>query len=191
MRIIAGTLKGRRLVTPEFDGLRPTSDKLRETLFNVIAGRVVDANVLDAFAGNGAIGLEALSRGAAFVTFVDQDPRAVALVRENVQRLGVAERTVVVRARFIDVAPRLAKAPFDLILLDPPYNEPDFAGVIRAAAAVVATNGLVVLEHARRCAAPPAAGALASVRTLVSGDSALTFYEPDFPDGERPPAQGR
>ena len=89
MRIIAGTLKGRRLVTPGFEGLRPTSDKLRETLFNVIAGRVQDSTVLDGFAGTGAIGLEALSRGAAHVTFVDPDPRAVTLIHENLQRCGV------------------------------------------------------------------------------------------------------
>ena len=177
MRIIAGTLKGRRLLAPDFEGLRPTSDKLRETLFNVIAQRVQDANVLDGFAGTGAIGLEALSRGAAHVTFVDPDPRAAALIGENLRRCGVADRSLVIKARFIDVSRQLAGAPFDLILLDPPYNEPDFPGVIQAAAAVLDTNGLVVLEHARRYAVPVASGALASVRTLVSGDSALTFYE--------------
>ena len=77
MRVIAGTLKGRRLQTPTWDGLRPTSDKLRETLFNVVAARVGEARVLDGFAGTGAVGIEALSRGAAHVTLVESDPRAV------------------------------------------------------------------------------------------------------------------
>jgi 16S rRNA (guanine966-N2)-methyltransferase len=191
MRIIAGTLKGRRLLTPDFEGLRPTSDKLRETLFNVIARRVSEANVLDGFAGTGAIGLEALSRGAAHVTFVEPDPRAVTLIRENLRRCGVGDRSLVIGARFVDVSSQLAKAPFDVILLDPPYNEADFPGVMQAAAAIVAGNGLVVLEHARRCAVPVASGALASVRTLVSGDSALTFYESQASSGERPVAHGR
>jgi 16S rRNA (guanine(966)-N(2))-methyltransferase RsmD len=177
LRIIAGTLKGRRLLAPDFEGLRPTSDKLRETLFNVIAPRLPDATVLDGFAGTGAIGLEALSRGAAHVTFVEASPRAITLIRENLQRCGVADRSLVMKARFIDASRQFGRASFDLILLDPPYNEPDFPGVIQAAASIVKMNGLVVLEHARRSTVPVASSQLISVRTLVSGDSALTFYE--------------
>ena len=90
MRVIAGSLKGRRLDPPTWDGVRPTSDKLRETLFNVVAQRVAEARVLDAYAGTGAIGIEALSRGAAHVTFVDRDPRSLKLVEQNLQRCGVA-----------------------------------------------------------------------------------------------------
>ena len=191
MRIIAGTLKGRRLVTPGFEGLRPTADKLRETLFNVIAGRVQDSTVLDGFAGTGAIGLEALSRGAAHVTFVDPDPRAVALIHENLQRCGVAARSLVIKARFIDASSQLTRAPFDLILLDPPYNERDFPGVIQAAARLIEPNGLVVLEHARRSAVPVTSGALTSVRTLVSGDSALTLYERQMSSEKQPAAHER
>jgi 16S rRNA (guanine(966)-N(2))-methyltransferase RsmD len=177
VRIIAGTLKGRRLLTPDFEGLRPTSDKLRETLFNVIARRIPEAHVLDGFAGTGAIGIEALSRGAAHVTFVDPDPRAVALIHENLRRCGVADRGLVIGGRFLDVSRQLAKAPFDVVVLDPPYNEADLPGVMGAAAGIVGTTGLVVLEHARRCAVPVRSGMLVSVRTLVSGDSALTFYQ--------------
>jgi 16S rRNA (guanine966-N2)-methyltransferase len=106
---------------------------LRETLFNVIAQRIPDANILDGFAGTGAIGIEALSRGAAHVTFVDPDPRAVNLIRENLQRCGIADRATVVDARFTEVSGHLARAPFDVIVLDPPYNEADFPGVIQAA----------------------------------------------------------
>ena len=99
LRIIAGSLKGRRLLTPKWDGLRPTSDKLRETLFNILALRVEDARVLDAYAGTGAIGIEALSRGAAHVTFVDHDPRALKLIGENLTLCGVSDRYVIIRAR--------------------------------------------------------------------------------------------
>lgn len=177
MRIIAGTLKSRRLATPDFEGLRPTSDKLRETLFNVIAPRVRGANVLDGFAGTGALGLEALSRGAAHVTFVDDDRRALALIGENVRRCGVAERCVIIRGRLIEDSKRLPAAPFGLVLLDPPYSEKDLAAVLRAVDAVLADDGLVVLEHARRREAPESAGNLARTRSLTSGDSVLAFYE--------------
>src|SRR5215212_10254673 len=90
MRVIAGTLKGRRLQAPDWEGLRPTSDKLRGTLFNVLAPRVGGARVLDGYAGTGAIGIEALSRGAAHVTFIDKDRRATALIAENL-RICAAE----------------------------------------------------------------------------------------------------
>src|SRR5690348_2883385 len=89
MRIIAGSLKGRRLKTPTWAGLRPTSDKLRETLFNILAPRVAGARVLDGYAGTGALGIEALSRGAASVTFVERDRRAQGLIEENLARCGV------------------------------------------------------------------------------------------------------
>src|SRR5919199_1476259 len=89
MRVIAGTLKGRRLKTPTWDGLRPTSDKLRETLFNILAPRIDGARVLDGYAGTGALGVEALSRGASHVTFVDNDRRAQALIADNLAHCGV------------------------------------------------------------------------------------------------------
>ncbi len=100
MRIIAGTLKGRRLAAPTWDGLRPTSDKLRETLFNVIADRMENARFLDGFAGTGAVGLEALSRGAAHVTFIENDPRACRLIEQNAERCGVTDGYIIVRGGF-------------------------------------------------------------------------------------------
>jgi 16S rRNA (guanine(966)-N(2))-methyltransferase RsmD len=178
LRIIAGSLKGRRLLTPKWEGLRPTSDKLRETLFNILALRVADARVLDAYAGTGAIGIEALSRGAAHVTFVDDDPRAVKLINENLARCGQANRYVIIRRQFgAKMPPSGASHSFDVAVLDPPYDEPDLAAAVMAAEPLVATGGLVVLEHARRREAPEAAGRLSRVRIVHSGDSALAFYE--------------
>src|SRR4051794_27820814 len=91
MRVIAGAYKGRRLKAPTWEGLRPTSDKLRETLFNILASRIDGARVLDGFAGSGALGIEALSRGAVHVTLIDNDRRALALIAENLAACGVRE----------------------------------------------------------------------------------------------------
>jgi 16S rRNA (guanine(966)-N(2))-methyltransferase RsmD len=177
MRVIAGTLKGRRLVSPKWPGLRPTSDKLRETLFNVIAARVPGARVLDAYAGTGAVGIEALSRGAAYVTFVDRDPRALALIDDNLRRCGVTDRYVIIRSRLGEGSHSLPPKAFDLAVLDPPYNETDLAAAIGAAAPLMRPGGLLVLEHARRQVAPDSAAGMVRTRDLGSGDSALAFYE--------------
>jgi len=178
VRVIAGTLKGRRLQTPDWEGLRPTSDKLRETLFNVLAPRIDGARVLDGFAGTGAVGIEALSRGAAHVTFVESDPRAVQLIQRNLEHCRVGDRYAIIRARFADASRRLSAGSFGLVFLDPPYRSEDMAGVLEAAAPLVAPDGLVVLEHARRDLAPAAVSSIMKTRDLFSGDSALAIYEP-------------
>jgi 16S rRNA (guanine(966)-N(2))-methyltransferase RsmD len=179
MRVIAGTLKGRRLKSPTWEGLRPTSDKLRETLFNVLGSRVAGARVIDGYAGTGAIGIEAISRGAAQVTFVESDRRAQALIAENLRACGIESGYTMVRSTarraWSMLAADPALPPFDLILLDPPYDQPaveTLAGVDR----LLAPEGWVVLERARRTLAPDRAGDLDRVRDLQSGDSALTIY---------------
>lgn len=184
MRVIAGTLKGRRLASPKWSGLRPTSDKLRETLFNVIAARVPGARVLDGYAGTGAIGIEALSRGAAHVTFVDRDPRALALIEDNLRRCGVTDRYAIIRSRLGKGSQSLPPKAFDLGVLDPPYDETDLAAAISAAAPLIMPGGLLVIEHARRQLVPGVAAGMVRTRDLRSGDSALAFYEaPTFDHG--------
>jgi 16S rRNA (guanine966-N2)-methyltransferase len=176
IRIIAGRLRGRRLDTPGWDGLRPTSDRLRETLFDVLGDRVAGARVLDGCAGTGALGLEAISRGASHVTFVDRDPRAVRLITANLGRCGITEGYAMMRSS-IDAPGLFADDRFDLILLDPPYADEAAIGArVARAGGWLADGGLLVLEHARRHPAPQAAGDLIRARDLVSGDSALTFY---------------
>jgi 16S rRNA (guanine(966)-N(2))-methyltransferase RsmD len=177
MRVIAGAFKGRRLEAPKWDGLRPTSDKLRETLFNVLAPRVAGARVLDGFAGTGAVGIEALSRGAAHVTFVEQDARAVALINRNLAACGVADRYAIIRARFADAATRVSGQHFDLLFLDPPYGPDTMTTALEAAGALLHADGVLVIEHAKRDPAPDSSGPLARTRTIVSGDSALSFYK--------------
>jgi 16S rRNA (guanine966-N2)-methyltransferase len=176
MRVIAGTLKGRRLETPVWVGLRPTSDKLRETLFNIIAPRIQGARVVDGFAGTGAVGIEALSRGAAHVTFVERDPRAVALIEANLRRCDVTDRYAIIRARFGGTEQPQGSESFDVIFLDPPYGATELLSAIDTAESLVQAQTLLIVEHARRDASPESRGGLVRTRLLTSGDSALSFY---------------
>ena len=181
MRIIAGSLKGRRLQAPTWEGLRPTSDKLRETVFNILAPRVGGARVLDGYAGTGAIGIEALSRGAAHVTFVERDPRAQRLVADNLAHCGVGDAYVIIRASVERALADLRgeDAAFDIVWFDPPYDPRaagDLEAVLASAGEVLAEGGVVIVEHARRRPAPDAVGQLTRVRQVASGDSALSFY---------------
>ncbi len=181
MRIIAGTLKGRRLDSPDWAGLRPTSDRLRETLFNVIAPRIEGARFLDAYAGTGAVGIEALSRGASHVTFVEHDPRAQRLIEENLARCGVKNRYAIIRAGFAGAAARL-DGIFQILFLDPPYGAAELAGALEPAAPLVGDGGLLIVEHARRDPAPARVAGLARTRELVQGDSVLSFFETERAD---------
>jgi 16S rRNA (guanine966-N2)-methyltransferase len=193
MRVIAGTLRGRRLKTPTWDGLRPTSDQLRETLFNILTPRIAGARVLDGYAGTGAVGIEALSRGAAHVTFVDDSRRAQALVAANLAHCGVTGGYAIIRSGLTRALATLpADATFDLILLDPPYDrlrrlrppqrmngeddDDDVQQAMAAAGRRLTPGGVLVLEHARRHRAPGSCGPLAGTRTVTAGNSALTFY---------------
>jgi 16S rRNA (guanine(966)-N(2))-methyltransferase RsmD len=164
------------LQAPVWDGVRPTSDKLRETLFNVLSPRIAGALVLDGYAGTGAVGIEALSRGAAHVTFVERDPRAAALIAANLGLCGVRDRYAIIRARFAGTERPPGGGAFDVIFLDPPYGAGELAGALAAAEPLVQTSTLLVLEHAKRDAAPTETGALIRTRLLISGDSALAFY---------------
>jgi 16S rRNA (guanine966-N2)-methyltransferase len=180
VRIVAGTYRGRQLKSPTWDGLRPTSDRLRETLFNILGPSVRGARVLDGYAGTGAIGIEALSRGAESVTFVEQDPRAVALITANLALLsgGDAAKPVIIRAGLADAITRLRGQVFDLIILDPPYAPDAALAALDAAGALASPHTRGVLEHAARYAAPDAHAGLRRTRTVTAGDSALSFYEP-------------
>ena len=175
MRIIAGRLKGRRLQAPTWEGLRPTSDKLRETLFNILAPRIEGARVLDGYAGTGAVGIEALSRGAAHVTFVEQDRRAVRLIEVNLAACGVKADYTIDTGDLISVVQRHGGAPFDLVWLDPPYGLTTIRGALDAAACVLQRDGLLVLERATRHE-PDVPASLRRIRDVKSGDSTLTFF---------------
>jgi 16S rRNA (guanine966-N2)-methyltransferase len=180
LRIIAGEFRGRRIRVPPVEGLRPTGERVREALFSILGERLSAARVLDAYAGSGALGLEALSRGAAHVTFVEADPRAVEEIERNVATLAVAARCRVVRGRVLDLLGRATlSGPFDLILADPPWQAGEGRPLLAriGTAGVVAPDGLVVVERAARDEPPPAEP-LRLVRSARYGDTALDFFSP-------------
>lgn len=175
MRIIAGKLKGRRIAAPAGRDVRPTSDRLRETLFNVLADSVSGARVLDAFAGTGALGIEALSRGAGTATFMERDAGAARTLEANLRACGVFEACAIIRDDFLSA--HMACAPYDLVLLDPPYDIAPLQEVVARGVALAAESGRVVLEHSRRRVSPETAGSFRRYRILTAGDSALSFYQ--------------
>ena len=167
--------------------MRPTSDRLRETLFNVIAARIAGARFLDLCAGSGAVGIEALSRGATHVTFVDSSRKMCTLIKANLElcRIERSESDVIQSEaqdylrRFVAKRPDSGK-PWDIIFLDPPYAN-DYLPLLNAfgaqASSLLTENGLLVLEHNHKNELKVEAGRIIRSRVLKQGDSALSFYE--------------
>jgi 16S rRNA (guanine(966)-N(2))-methyltransferase RsmD len=192
MRIIAGEFRSRTLEAPAGLATRPTSDRLRETLFNVLAPRIRGAVFLDLYAGSGAVGMEALSRGAASVDFVERAPAALKALRANLEKLGL---TAGFRVHAISVGAWLRKfakgagagsklgapAAFDLVFLDPPYDAgEEYAATLGLLGAttggLLAAGALVIAEHRRKERLGERYGGLGRVRLLEQGDAALSFY---------------
>jgi len=178
MRIVGGTLGGRVLKAPPGRATRPTSEKVREALFNIL-GSVEGAHVLDLFAGSGALGIEALSRGAAHVTFVDGGKPALIAVRANLADLGVAGRAQVVAGDAVAQAARLVPTqPWRLVFVDPPYaSELASRAVLALPAANLAPDVVVVIEHDRRNAPPDALGSLLRTDERRYGDTMISLFE--------------
>jgi 16S rRNA (guanine966-N2)-methyltransferase len=177
MRIVAGQWRGRTLKSPAWEGLRPTSDRLRETLFNILGASTAGARIVDAYAGTGAIGIEALSRGAAWVCFVDRDARAVRLIETNLSSLGADRRYAIIRADVTTLADVCGHETFDLAVFDPPYAADAAARALEAAAELSGEHLRIVVEHAKRYAPPARHAGFTLTRTVTTGDSALSFYE--------------
>jgi 16S rRNA (guanine966-N2)-methyltransferase len=180
MRVIAGTLKGRRLVSPRGERTRPTADQVRIALMDTLTPWLGAARVLDLYAGSGAVGLEALSRGAAHATFVERDARAAGALRQNVETLGVGPRARLVRDDVVRALGRLATTGerFDVVFLDPPYG----TGLVRAALArlgdggVTAPGAIIVVQHFTKEPPPARSGCLAGYRARRFGETTLTFF---------------
>lgn len=151
MRIIAGERKGHTIFAPRGRETRPTSDRVRENVFNIVAPWVEDARVLDLYAGSGAMGLEALSRGAASVVFVESDPDAVRTIKRNLDKLRLTAATIVRQGVTTALAQEAnAGRKYDLVLVDPPYAMTEYAALSRYLPLVLADDGLVVLESDAR-----------------------------------------
>lgn len=173
MRIIAGQLKGRRLLGPDNDDVRPTSDRLRETLFNVLGPSVQGARVLDAFGGTAAVAIEAISRGAVSAVVYEVAPRAAKVAQANIDHCGVGDRCRLVRSDFLRST---GAGDFDLVFVDPPYDMPRLEDALTVAARHLAPEGRLIFEHRRSRQSPEAIGDRTRVRVLEAGDSALSFY---------------
>ena len=158
LRITGGEARGTPLVEPRGMRLRPTSGLVREALFNILGDRVIDARVLDLYAGTGALGIEALSRGAAACTFVESDPAAVRAILESLGRAGFSAAGTVLRGR-LPAALGTLEGPYDVALMDPPYAADGIPDVLLRLTPLLAPGGLIVYEHASRYNPPePAAG---------------------------------
>lgn len=180
MRIIAGEFRGRRLAAVR-GRVRPTSDQVREAVFNILGPAVLGARVLDLFAGTGALALEALSRGAAQAVLVEDHKSALLLLRRNVEALGLKERVLVLALNVQAAIKKLAGQgeTFDLVFLDPPYGKGLAAATLMrlAAAGLPAAGCRVVAEHSRREDLPPTIGLLNLAETRRYGDTQVAFYE--------------
>jgi len=179
MRIIAGAFKGRRLA-PVQGRIRPTAAKVREAVFNILGDAVSGARVLDLFAGTGALGIEALSRGAAASVFVEDHPGALKVLRRNLAALGLGDRAIVwplpALAALKKVAGRGER--FGLVFLDPPYGGGEGDAALQALAALnlCLLGARVVVEHSRRQTLPAACGPLRRVEVRRYGDTQVAFY---------------
>jgi len=172
MRVIAGEFRSRRLKSIPGNATRPTPDRLRETLFDILAQRIDGATFVDAYAGTGAVGIEALSRGAAHAWFLERNRVALEAIRENLASLRVGTRATVVAG---PVALHLPRYSADIVFLDPPYDlEREYAatlGILSESA-----PPLTVVQHSIRLALPDVQGPLRRTRIVKQGDNALSFY---------------
>jgi 16S rRNA (guanine(966)-N(2))-methyltransferase RsmD len=198
MRVIAGTYRSRQLIAPRGSGTRPTSDRLRETLFNILAPRVAGCRFADLYAGTGAVGIEAISRGAEHVWFAEKAEPALAAIRANLKALQIARgftveerETGALLERFAKVAQKAATEPvegaragdlLDLVYLDPPWEaEAEYANTLHLLGSargrlMLAPNALIIAEHKSKDQLAERYGELVQARTLKQGDAALSFY---------------
>jgi 16S rRNA (guanine(966)-N(2))-methyltransferase RsmD len=172
MRIIAGEFRSRRLRSIPGAATRPTPVRLRETLFDILAARIEGATFLDAYAGTGAVGIEALSRGAAHAVFLERSRAALEAIRQNLASLGLEARATVVAGPVLVTLP---KQHADIVFLDPPYDlEREYAAVLELLAEI--PPALTVVQHSVRFALGDVYGVLRRTRIVRQGDNALSFY---------------
>ena len=185
MRVIAGTYRSRILKSLKGLALRPTSDRLRETLFNVLGSGIQDSRFLDVFAGTGAVGIEALSRGADYVSFIENHAPGAALIRKNLEALKVHSGVTVICAdalrglETLEAKVTAGDLAYDYIFVDPPYAATaDYSRVLQkiGGSSLLAQRGIVIVEHRKTFDLPESFNTLKRVRLLRQGDAALSFY---------------
>ncbi len=180
MRVISGIYKGRRLKSVEGTQVRPTSDRLRETLFNVLSSSVEGARFVDICAGTGAVGIEALSRGAAHVTFIESNRKAAQVLSENLEHCGITENVKVINRDAVATLKYFAQhfLQFDYFYLDPPYDSDLYSQILwtLAKSKLIAEEGLVMVEHRKKNELLPNYDFLRPYRQITQGESCLTLY---------------
>ncbi len=177
MRVTGGIGRGRRLKVPSGSRVRPTSDKVKQALFNILGDRVVDAEFLDLYAGAGGIGIEALSRGAGRAVFVDSSRESIDVIKHNVELAASSARAETVLSSAESFL-RKRSGRYDIVFLDPPYAE-DLQPLLEliAAAGVAKAGGIVIAEHFKKQPSPGKAGSLSLYREARYGDTVLAFYK--------------
>ncbi|XWK85487.1 16S rRNA (guanine(966)-N(2))-methyltransferase RsmD [Tunturiibacter psychrotolerans] len=199
MRVIAGTYRSRQLAAPRGLQTRPTSDRLRETLFNILAPRTVGCHFVDLYAGTGAVGIEAISRGAEHVWFAENAEPALASLRQNLATLKISRGFTLEDRGVGAMLQRLSKLtqPIDVVYLDPPYEAEDeysgtlnFFGSVRGRT-ILSADSLVIAEHSSKAKLAERYGVLEHTRLLKQGDAALSFFVPAAAEKTRPPDDGR
>jgi 16S rRNA (guanine966-N2)-methyltransferase len=182
MRVIAGSHRGRRLSAPQGTSLRPTSDKVREALFSILGPRISGSRFLDLYAGTGAVGIEALSRGATVVTFVESDPKAMQVMRKNLTACGMLEQAEL-RKEPTETFLRQwqwQNAPYDVVFADPPYADAEAVKLVLASWTIglLAPDAVMVIEQDARAELPAATDQARFTRRYRYGDTALFLYGP-------------
>ncbi len=181
LRIIGGQFRGRKIKQPELDSVRPTKDRIRQAVFNVIAAAVPGTSVLDVFAGSGAYGLEALSRGAEKAVFVEKNPLCIRIINDNVAALGVAGFSEVVTADAFKYLEDVceAKYRFDLVFADPPYNTDMAKNFLLKVNQydILNPSGILVIEHGVPEALPDAEGFFTLLKRKTYADISVSFYQ--------------
>lgn len=181
MRVIAGKAKGMKLSVPKGWSGRPTLDRVREALFNILAPDIENSQFLDLFAGTGANGIEALSRGAANSTFVEIDNIAIEVIKENLEKTGLAQKATVIRCSSLkmDMSDIMKQnIGFDIIFADPPRQFGDYEDIIRviSSCALLKTEGIIVIEHAKNHLLDDAIAAFKRIRKSTYGNTCLSFF---------------
>lgn len=182
MRITGGTGKGRTLKVPAGSRVRPTADKVKQALFNILGDKVRDSLFLDLYCGTGGVGIEAISRGAERAVFVDDARQSLQVTRQNIEQSGFEERATVVPAKAESFLKK-ASQEFDIVFLDPPYSlDQDQLLVMLAQSGILKQDSVVVAEHFKKQKSPEQAGRLFLYREAVYGDTVLAFYKISTPD---------
>ena len=181
MRVISGKVRGLKLNTPKNQDVRPTTDRVKENLFNMISSYIMDSNILDLFAGTGSLGIECLSRGAKNCVFVDISKESISIVKSNIKKARVENESLVLNLDFKDAVSRLQsqKNKFDVIFMDPPYYKEMFVDALEKIdnANLLDEDGIIVVEHDTKDILPDKVNRLEKTKDKKYGNTTLTFYK--------------